>query len=255
MPYEPSKNLIDQLLNTRDLIKKEEDSYPILSAIKNHESLDSYLHQSKFDPNQIFEHRRYSLLTAAINHKNPEAAHLLIQSGADVNLPDGHQRTPLSYAGESNDLKLTQSLLQQGASIDDSCLHWTLEHPQIVDEFLKNGANPNGIENNERMLDLAVELTPPETVQLLISAGAEINYQGEFGHTALHTAVHHEKTENAQVLLKNGADISIENNRGETALSKASPAMKQVFADFEKQELQKKITHALTSVPRKRLGG
>ncbi|MDJ1305733.1 MAG: ankyrin repeat domain-containing protein [Candidatus Midichloria sp.] len=52
-----------------------------------------------------------------------------------------------------------------------------------------------------------------------LSNGAIINYQNNFGKTALHLAVHNGYDRVVEWLIKNGADLHIGNHLGDTALS------------------------------------
>lgn len=61
-----------------------------------------------------------------------------------------------------------------------------------------------------------------EAANLLIEAGANLNYKNADGSTALHTAAAFGKTEVAKLLILSGIDINIKNKEGSTALHTAA---------------------------------
>lgn len=68
-------------------------------------------------------------------------------------------------------------------------------------------------------LVLAVARGTPETVELLINHGAEINkLEGAVGSTSLITAVMRRRKENVAVLLRHGAKVDMKDRDGRTAL-------------------------------------
>lgn len=70
-------------------------------------------------------------------------------------------------------------------------------------------------------LTITVTWNEPETTQLLIDNGAEVNARGDLGETALHKAVGMGHTEIVRVLLKNGADPRIASDTGTTPIAYA----------------------------------
>ena len=61
-----------------------------------------------------------------------------------------------------------------------------------------------------------------KSVELLIEAGADVNYAGERGHTPLFSAIVGQNAEVVEYLLKKGADKSKRNEWGSTPLSQAT---------------------------------
>jgi len=94
----------------------------------------------------------------------------------------------------------------------------------IIRQHIKAGSDVNIKEETRQSTPLitAAALDEPEAAQLLIDAGADLNYQNIDGSTALITAAVFGKTETAKVLVKAGANLNIQNNEGSTALLIAS---------------------------------
>lgn len=132
---------------------------------------------------------------------DPAVVKLLIQAGAEVNLPDAIGKTPLMYAVmRYDDVSVVNSLLDAGADV--------------------NATDDGG----ETSLHLAVDQTKDTSViAALLDAGADVNAKGRFGWAPLHLAVL--LSEDASViaaLLDAGADVNAIDERGETPLHLAA---------------------------------
>jgi ankyrin repeat protein len=94
----------------------------------------------------------------------PKLVKLLIEFGADVNVQDIHQWTPLIHAVASESPELVQLLIKSNANV--------------------NAKNKNG----NTALMFAVTRKSPELVQLLINNEADINAKNNLGEAALDLA-------------------------------------------------------------------
>lgn len=127
----------------------------------------------------------------------------LLESHADVNLPDRHGTTPLHHA------------LGYGS-------------PQsVIELLLAHGADINAISQFGSPLHFAVG--QPDKVCLLLSHGADVNVKGRNGNTPLHVAASNGDIDGARILLRNGADINVRNAEGETPMTLA---LAQGFGEF-----------------------
>lgn len=86
---------------------------------------------------------------------------------------------------------------------------------QFVEILIKNGANVNDIETGERKKGNSTRATPlieasksglMDLVKFLVSKGAHINYQNEFGQSAFSESIMQKRYEISYYLLENGAD-------------------------------------------------
>ena len=126
----------------------------------------------------------------------------LIARGADVNLPDKDNNSPLHYAAVSGDAGLVRSLLEKGAATinDTSC------------------TQRGGFVGDWTPLHLACLEGYPETVQLLLDHGADIEARDGLQRTPLILSAESGNLRVAEILIDRGADMNAEAVRGYTAL-------------------------------------
>ena len=125
-------------------------------------------------------------------------------------------------------LKSFKALLKNGADVN---IHYTFDGTSPLIEacsykfynitFAKTlteyGADVNDVETGERRKDNGTRLTPLiaasrkgrlKLVKFLVSKGADVNYQNEFGQSALSESVMVDEYKVAYYLLQNGADYN-----------------------------------------------
>lgn len=147
---------------------------------------------------------------------------LLIQSGADVNLPHAKANAPDSrlnktdataflLAANTADLPLMKLLLEFGADPNlTNRDHCTPLLAAAGVDALGSGDEPGG-----------TEAEAIEVMQFLLDLGADINAVDDLGNSAMHGAAFQEWTEMVQFVADHGADIHIwnrKNKRGWTPL-------------------------------------
>ena len=115
-------------------------------------------------------------LTKAIDCGKIEFVRLLIENGADINLPDPRGWTPIDRAISRRNLEIIKLLIEKGADIS---------------------------------LNQAIDFGKIEFVRLLIENGADINMPDPKGRTQIHRAISIGNLEIINLLIKKGADISI----------------------------------------------
>jgi ankyrin repeat protein len=140
------------------------------------------------------EEGRSMLLLALRNYHIEVAAYLLGQKDIDVDLVDVTGKTVLHYAVKTNDLEITNTLLRQ-----------FIVSPNCADE---NGFTPL----HQAAWDGKLKMT-----ELLIEAGAEVNFLDKKGESALHYTLRNSTSGDStikifQYLLEHGADPEIRYN-------------------------------------------
>ena len=158
-------------------------------------------------------------------------AERLITRRHDVNSRGGQCTTALHASVKKGHLKVTQTLLENGAEVnarddeDGTALHKASQHgdPEIVRSLLEAGADPNvENENHETPLFLASRKGRVEAVRLLLEKGADPNHQDEWGWSALRTAAANGQDDVAELLLRFGADHNLRDADSNTSLHMAS---------------------------------
>lgn len=111
-------------------------------------------------------------LHRAVVTKNTELTDLLIREGADLNLPNGLQKTPHDIADGS-----TKELLEQQTQLYYAVLRGDTD---VVSLLIKKGANLNLQDTRDRtLLYIAVLYGYKEVIDALVKEGADLNLQNE----------------------------------------------------------------------------
>ena len=165
----------------------------------------------------------------AVQNGNPTAAKMLLSKGADVNALSSAGLTPLHYVPNRESqpetaMELADMLLAAGAKVnapgneDGELPGWTPLHiavyhklPNILRLLLEKGADPNLLllsqSGNERTaLNMAVNGSVPEVVELLLKHKAEVNARDHNGNAPLVRAIRERNQRIVELLLSNGAD-------------------------------------------------
>ena len=189
-------------INAQKMVE-EERMTPLIRAImvtRWHQeiSLVKLLIKLGADPNVCVNNvNRRSALIISCYSRNYEIAKYLLNHGADVNIRDNYDNTPLMYCGfVTGCADIAELLLQHGADVN------------IQNE---DGATALMCSCVERFIDI---------VKLVLRHDADVNIRDNLGMTAL---MHSCRIENADInivklLLKRNADIDVQNNGGETVL-------------------------------------
>lgn len=168
-----------------------------------------------------------TLLDVAVAKNNLQMINLLLNYGANVNIPINYGETPLAKAVGRKNLPMVKFLLAHGADVkkDENALHAIIyqDNLEMVELLISHGADIDG----RTLLYTAVvngdELTSTNEriVKLLLAHGADVNAQNKEGNTPLYGALltsQKNKKNIVKLLLAHGADINIKNRSGVTPL-------------------------------------
>ena len=135
---------------------------------------------------------------------------LLIDFGADLNVPDSTGRTALvEAAGQKNGAEIVKVLLDAGATPTSHALGqacW-LGRTEVVDLLLDAGVSPDA------GLPQAAQGRHLELVKLLLAKGARVNAATKDGNTALHLGALQGGFPVVQLLVTEGADPNARRTR------------------------------------------
>ena len=179
-------------------------------------------------------------LSIAVSRGNPSLTKLLLEQGADPNLP--REFPPLLNAVISGDKNILKALLEAGSDVNArgardrfNPLVEALARGRfdLAEALLAEGADasiPNG--NNISAFNLAnISQSDDQLLAELIEAGADINVRGSDGSTALVAAVSKRERRFALFLIDAGANLDLANNFGDTALHWAASTQDLVLIE------------------------
>ena len=146
---------------------------------------------------------------------NCKCVEILVKAGADVNQAAKNGLTPL-IASVANKPKDCEEMIEDAGEIFTPVFH---RHDLCVNLIITAGADVNSVnEHNQSALIFAVSNGYTRCVELLIEAGADVNIVTDRGHTALHHCAATSETHVVQRLLLAGANVNKTNELGHNAL-------------------------------------
>lgn len=193
---------------------------------KNDDIFDFCL-KKKLAIDQLQESWKTSLYYEILEN-HPEAAHILIDKGADVNLSTTKQGVPpLLKAIEERNPPVVKFLLQNGADVTvtdgkkKNALHYAVEYgwPLFANYLTGNGLNINTTVGKDLpLLYYAVLRSSPLMVDWLLRKGADITVKTPKGQTVLHAAARTFNLPLIKLCLEKGIDINVKDSLGHTPL-------------------------------------
>jgi len=171
----------------------------IPAAERGHvEIVKELLTRTDVDVNHVNNLGWTALLEAIIlsngGERHQQIVQLLIEQGADVNLADQNQVTPLKHA-QSRGFKEIEYLLRQAGA------------------QLQVQTDPT----RDRQMIAAAQAGNLARVQQLLTQGANVHARDENGQTALIAAAYRNQLAIAEVLIKAGADVNIQDHTKQSA--------------------------------------
>lgn len=162
-----------------------------------------------FDPNTVNPAGLSGLMLAVREPSLKVAEVLAAWPQTKVELRNDKDESPLMLAALKGHLALVKKLVERDADVNKTgwtALHYAASggHVQVIDFLLENSAyidaeSPNGT----TPLMMAAMYGSPESVKLLIQAGADLNVKNMVGKTALDFAVRADR-QNSKELIETG---------------------------------------------------
>ncbi len=170
------------------------------------------------------------ILEAAASGDLPHVEQFLA-SGADVNLRDGRNDTPLIVSSRNGHAEIVRLLISRGAEVEAANNSGVTAlaaasqggHAEVVKLLLASSANINS-RNTEGWTPLALACFGghADVAALLVEGQADIKARTSAGDTALTLACSEGHAAIVKLLLARGADINSRDLNGGTALTRAS---------------------------------
>ena len=162
-----------------------------------------------------------TVLMLAAQAGNVETVQLLLAYGAEVNSRDTQGRTALMEAAARGHSRAAQVLLDHDADVDGE------RGSGLVRSFfgalrtgfgLLDNQEASDSQNNRTPLMMAASGGHPQTIQVLVHQGADVDIQDSGGSTALMLAAGGGYFRAVEVLLEAQAEIDKKDRQGRTAL-------------------------------------
>ncbi len=188
----------------------------------------------------------------ATNEGYFEIVKMLVNAGANIDIPDNQKNTPLHISAFNNKIEIMEFLIAKQLQVNPESLNakgedygWTaLHHASIMGNFengkmlVMAGASIDIPDNDGNTpLHLAAYHNRIEIVEFLIAVQLQVNpkslnTKGENGCTALHCASEQGNLEIVKMLVKAGASSDIPDNEGNTSLHLAAIKNKNSIVEF-----------------------
>lgn len=171
-------------------------------------TVQTLLHRG-FDPNTVNPSGLSGLILAVREPSLRVAKELISWPQTKVDIRNDKDESPLMLAALKGHLALVKQLVERDADVNKTgwtALHYAASggHVEVIDFLLENSAyidaeSPNGT----TPLMMAAMYGSPESVKMLIQAGADLNLKNMLGMTALDFAVRANR-QNSKELIETG---------------------------------------------------
>ena len=204
------------------------------AASNGHSICVEWLLESGADVNKIGQHQTVALISA-VKRGHYEIMKTLINAGADVNMAGFMKETALVAAASIGHESCLQLLLDKGADVNtvNSYQNTALQvaarnlHCGCVAKLIGVGADLSGLTPlmfavvSSKLVSLSVrnQLALVNTIELLVSAGADVNGRDVNGQTVVMMGAKWQKLEFLKFLTTKGADVNLFDDNGDSALS------------------------------------
>jgi ankyrin repeat protein len=204
------KLLVEHGARVNDATRRGRTALLIAAMSDSSAEIVRYLVGHGADP-QVKDFLKTTTLRAATLGNDTETIRIMIEAGVDVNAADLPGITPLMMAaGWNGKVAAVKMLLAKGANVN------AVSRP-VMGLPSRNGPSEFG---NMTALLMSAAFGPPELIETLLKAGADVNARDVRGMTSLMLAIANDHQDPAvlRMLLEHGADPKIPSNLNETAM-------------------------------------
>jgi ankyrin repeat protein len=178
-------------------------------------------------------------LIESLAHEHFEIAKLLLNRGADVRATSNSRWTALHLVASLGPEALAKDIVAMGADVNARTdlgltplmMAARRRRPRMVELLIGSGG---AIETADSVGATALVYAAegdqdesggdPESIRLLVAAGANVNVQGDAGMTPLMLVAFHNDLDSVRLLLQKRADLNVRDAQGRTALGVAEYA-------------------------------
>lgn len=167
-------------------------------------------------------------LHCAVNGEHEDMLRLLIKHGADANLTDNRNRTPLFTAAIRTSLTMVRLLVDAGSRVDapHATVRAASDSSHAFAKYIieKTEGDPRGC-NGRSSVSLGVDTETyhphPELLRTLLRIGSNIESRDCVGRTPLSHAAETGTSDVVNMLIEEGANIETTDDNGRTPMSYA----------------------------------
>ena len=212
-------------------VEDENHHTPLMLAAENgHNDISMYLISHGADVSKISVFWQATLLSYASENGYLRVVSLLLinMKGAEIDVEDNRNRTPLMLAAENRHNDISMLLIRHGADVSKIGVFWRTALLNYASEngylrrvklLLSKGAQINVEDENHRTpLMLAAKNGHNDVLMHLIKCGADVSKKDVLERTALHYASERGHLKVVEVLLRVGAKIDVEDKDRHTPL-------------------------------------
>jgi ankyrin repeat protein len=175
----------------------------IVATTTGNQKIVEQLLDAGADINAQEESEGFTACNMAVVLNDIAMVEFILDLGGDPNIANKQHKTPLFIAAESGQTEIAKILIQAGAD------------PHFVNTRMYNQAS------NTNILIAAVMSDNPETAQLIIDQGVDLNHPDSYGDPALNWAAFFGKSKVIDLLIKAGCDLNVVGYNSATALDHA----------------------------------
>lgn len=211
--------------------KNNDKETPLHTAVRQgKKAVVRLLCEAGANPNAVNNYLRSPIHFVRPENYSVEISRTLIENGADINLKNTYDETPLLYAVSMRDKGLVKLLIKNDVEIPtnrnqaDTLLHNAAigSLGELVDLLIKNGSDlSTKNKNGGTFLHSIAAGGLDKFIKLSISKGIDINKLNRYGYTPLQMAVINGKAKVIDKLISLGADKDYRNKIGESAYNLA----------------------------------
>lgn len=193
------------------------DQYEVVKALLAAGANVNYLPKSKVTP-----------ILVAASHASIKVFEALIRAGADFEHQDTEGQTALFKASSSNNQEIVTALLALGAKFDHQAKDggqplFVASSKKVAQLLVSAGADLNYVTPSlMSALHAAAKNNAASVINFLISCGMAVNLTSKAGETPLFVAVMFGQEEAVDALIKAGGNVNTPNKKGETPLQTAA---------------------------------
>ncbi|XP_033230269.1 ankyrin repeat, PH and SEC7 domain containing protein secG-like [Belonocnema kinseyi] len=237
---ERCRHMINFLLKQKKNYNMRPSNYSTLlhfaAMNRVNESFNLILEDSSINVNAFIPRTKTTLLHVVNMEGTYEMAKTLLERGANVNVVDAFNFTPLHYACSNVKINFSIGSMSTESSFDSSAL---IKDPKVVQLLLEYGSalEIETISQRETPLLLSCQSGYLEIFKLLLQHGADFYAVDRFGQNVLHKAVQSAHPGLIKIILDKGFDSNHKNSLGRSPIheyysSKGTPEVLDLLIKF-----------------------